>query len=121
MAVDSASKYSTLGAANATLEIPLGGFGSIGVQIGGAWTGTITFEGTIDHGTWQTLNVAKTNSTTQVTSTTANGVWVGSVAGLRAARARMSAYTSGTAQVQLLVAGASAAGSSAGGGGGGDV
>lgn len=101
------------------LELPVGGYGAVGIQIAGTWAGTITFEATVNSGEWQTLNATKTNSATQVTSTTANGVWTAPVAGLSKVRARMSTYTSGSAHVQLLAVGASPAGASSGGGGGG--
>jgi hypothetical protein len=107
MSVASSDKYGTLGVAQATVELGCSGMGTVGFQISGTWAGTLTFEGTVDHATWQSLNVALTNSTTQVTTTTANGLYVGACAGLRTIRVRCSAYSSGEATVQVLVAGTS--------------
>lgn len=89
---------------------------SLAVQITGTWVGTVTFEGSVDGVTYQTITVTPTNTTTGVTTTTANGVWTGSVGGLKSARARVSAYTSGTVVITLQSA---LAGGSSGGGGGG--
>jgi hypothetical protein len=121
MSVSSDAKYGDLKAADQSLEIPCSGYGSVGIQASGTWAGTLTFEGTVDRGSWQALNVALTNSSSQVTTATANGVWRGSVAGLLAVRVRMSAYTSGTASVRILIAGASSASAGGGGGAGSDV
>lgn len=107
MAVASSDTFGAIGSANATVELVCGGMGTAGFQVSGTWVGILTFEGTVDHATWQTLNVALTNSTTQVTTTTANGLFTGPCAGLRAVRARCSAYTSGSADVHILVAGTS--------------
>src|SRR5262245_20049422 len=120
MSIAAADKFGVLGSADASLELSVAGYGTLGVQVAGTWVGTITFEGTIDTGTWQTLNVAKTNNTTNVTTTTGNGVWSGSIAGLRKVRVRMLAYTSGSADVQLLASG-TGGGSGGGGGAGADV
>jgi hypothetical protein len=45
------------------------------------------------------------NSTTATTTTTGNGIWSTGTGGLSIVRARMSSYTSGTANVTLQVTG----------------
>ena len=72
---------------------------SIAFQISGTWVGTLQFEQTLDESTWYSLPVFPYNSTTSVTSTTANGYWVASVAGVWKIRVRASAFVSGTASV----------------------
>lgn len=121
MSVSATDKYGPLGALDSTLEVAIGGYGTVGLQVSGTWVGTITFEGTVDRGTWQTLSVTLTNSSTRVTTTTGNGIWVGSVAGLLAVRLRMSSYVSGTAQAKILGVGTGGGSSGGGGGTGSDV
>lgn len=121
MALSSDSKYAALTAAAQTLEIACGGYGTVGIQLDGTWVGTVTFDGTVNHGTWQTLSVTPTNSTTAVTSATSTGLWIGSCAGLLAVRARVSAFTSGSIDARLQIVGTGGGSGSGGGGGGGDV
>lgn len=95
-----------LAALDAALTLSVIGLGSIGFEVDGSWAGTLSFEGSIG-GTYSPLSVVGLGSTTAVTSTTANGLWVGAVGGLRLVRVRMSAYTSGSAAVHLQAAVAS--------------
>lgn len=83
------------------VSLGVAGLGSVGFQVTGTWVGTITFEGSIDGITYATLSVVPSNSATTTTTTTGNGIWSAGVGGLFAARARMSAYTSGTATVTI--------------------
>ena len=86
---------------NGTVDLLTSDMGSIGVQVTGTWTGTITFEVSANEFDYQATNVVATNGTALITTTTANGVWQGSVAGMRRFRVRATAWTSGTAVVQL--------------------
>lgn len=99
------------------------GQGSIGIQITGTWSGTITFQGSIDNTNFVTLQVIPSTSATPVTTTTGNGVWTASIAGLTSVRARMTSFSDGTAVVTFRVAQSakSRGGSSGGGGGSGDA
>lgn len=83
------------------VSLSVSGVASVGFQIAGTWTGTITFEGSIDGQTFTSLTVTPTDSTTGVTSTTANGVWLGACGGLAIVRARMTAAPTGTALVTI--------------------
>lgn len=96
--------------------LPSQGMGTGSIQVVGTWVGTISFtvSNTGDTADYKALNMAPSNSSTQVTSTTANGLWSGSVAGFRYFRACMTAYTSGIASVLLSTA-------ATGGGGAGAV
>jgi hypothetical protein len=102
------------------VSVSTSSLGSFAVQVTGTWSGTITFEGSIDGSTYTTVNAFPLNSSTAVTTTTGNGIWSGGAAGLSIVRARMSSYVSGTANVTIQAArGVVVAGSSGGGGGGG--
>lgn len=48
---------------------------SIGLDISGTWTGTLTFEQTSNGSTWRTLWVTNAATGAQVSSTTAGGSW----------------------------------------------
>lgn len=102
--------------ASSCVILPVAGMGTGSVQIVGTWVGTISFTvaNTGDAADYKALNMAPSNSSTQVTSSTANGLWSGSVAGYRFFRACMTAYTSGTASLLLSAA-------ATGGGGAGAV
>lgn len=103
--------------ASATVPLQVQGYGSVAFQLTGTWTGTASFKGSADQGcgTWVALNATATNSTSIVTSATANGIWIASAAGLRCVEVDFS-WSSGTVLVNIT---ASAGGGGAGGGGGG--
>jgi predicted secreted protein len=66
-------------------------------QISGTFVGTVTFEATTDGQNWVTVSVLPPGGPgTAVTTATAAGLWRLQVAGFLKARARCSAYTSGT-------------------------
>lgn len=76
--------------------------GTCGVQVTGTWTGTLVFEATVDAGTtWNPVNAEVPTTGAEVTSTTANGVWVIAVAGYQQVRVRGNTVASGSATVYL--------------------
>jgi hypothetical protein len=76
--------------------------GGIGAQITGTWTGTITWQVSID-GTTFTSTVATPVATgTDATTTTANGIFRFEAVGIKKARATATAWTSGTAVVTMV-------------------
>jgi len=78
-------------------------------QLTGTFSGTVTFEGTVDGTTWVAVAVVPVGGTRTLTTTaTAAGVWQMNVAGFASARARVSTYTSGT----FVITGKRAAGPS---------
>ncbi len=81
--------------------MPATGWGSVGIQVSGTFTGTITFEASLDNSTYTALSAFPSNSTTSVTTTTGTGLWNAGIGGFAFVRARMSSYTSGTARVTL--------------------
>jgi len=90
---------------NDTVVLTVGGYGTVGFEIGGTFTGTVTFEGRVG-GTWRALAVATLAVPgTFVTTTTAPGSWVGSAAGLTQVRMRFSTATSGTVTGDITAAG----------------
>jgi hypothetical protein len=111
--------HGDLSAAQAAATLSCSGDGGVAIQIAGSFSGTVSFEGSVDGVNFRALLVTPSNSTTQVTSATAAGLWTATAIGLVVCRARMSSYTSGTAQVSLRGVVASPGGSSSGGGGGG--
>lgn len=84
------------------LNIDVGSAGSMGIQISGTFSGTLTFEQSIDTTTFVTWAVYPNGSTTAVTTATAAGVWVGPTNGMRQIRVRFSSYTSGSATINVI-------------------
>jgi hypothetical protein len=121
MAVETSSQAGPLGALNAEVRLSVGGFGGIAIQIQGTFTGTITFEATVQGQDFTAFRVTPVASSTQVTTATAPGLWTASTVGFLAVRARMSLYTDGQAIVYLKAATASPGGAGGGGGSGTDV
>lgn len=101
------------------VDLNTSGQGSIGIQVTGTWVGTITFQSSVNGSTFTSFLVLPSNSTTQVSTTTANGIWQSAVAGLKTVRVVFTAYTSGTATVVYRVTQvAKTFGASSGGGSG---
>jgi hypothetical protein len=92
----------TLTATNDALTLPLTVTGgAVGVQLDGTWSGTITFEATLNGTTWVALNLTPSNSTTPASTATANGAWGDANWGWKQVRARFSTATSGTVDVTI--------------------
>ena len=85
-----------LGVLGEALGIDCRGYSTVGVELSGTWAGTITFEGRTDTGNWVVINGLATNGTTLVTTSTTNGVYRFSTAGIIYFQIRFSAFTSGT-------------------------
>ena len=93
-----------LTSASPSLRLDVRGLAAVGVQLTGTWTGTVTFEATIDGATWvsQIMIPSTGLCAAGVTTATGNGAWTASVAGYRFVRARFSTPTSGTVVASLL-------------------
>lgn len=96
----------TLGALNATTAVlNVEDSDHITININGTWAGTIQFQCSANDGvTWYQLAMivsTSTGRTTAVASTTANGIWVANFHGMLNFRAVMTAYTSGTASIDM--------------------
>lgn len=69
----------------------------VGWQITGTFSGTVTFEGSVDGVNYVATAVVPVGATRTLTTTaTAAGVWQQNVTGYSYARVRCSAFTSGT-------------------------
>ena len=77
---------------------------TVGLQVGGTWSGTLTFNVSLDGTTWfSVLSLNPIAGGTAVTSTTANGAWTATAfpAGMRFFQVVATAWTSGTANVTI--------------------
>ncbi len=89
----------------ANVAISTQGGGTILFNITGTWSGTLSFEASVDGTNWvPAVALPKYPSGSAATSTTTtNGQWAVNVGGLNMFRVRGSAWTSGTATVWLEV------------------
>ena len=99
------------------LQLPTSA-GGVTISLSGTWSATVRFEGCDAAGNCAALNGLPSNSTTAVTSATANGLWQFNTAGLPLIRARASALASGTVAVSIQSSQASARSNGGGGGAG---
>ena len=91
-------------AATGIIFVPTGLHRGAGIQILGTFTATLSFEQTFDNGTtWVALTVYPYNGGSGVTSTTGTGYWKCNLSGVDHIRVRASAYTSGTAEVNIVL------------------
>lgn len=95
--------------------------GAVALQITGTYTATLQFEGSADYATtstptWLALSGVPYSSGASVTSTTGTGGWTFGATGLTGIRVRASAYTSGTASIELQAGSPTPGGASNGGG-----
>jgi len=81
----------------------------LGIQVTGTWTGTLTFQGSVDGVTWTTFGTTTNGlnpwpGTTGVATTTANGMWTApaaTIAGLVFVQVVATATITGTATVTI--------------------
>ena len=86
------------------LKCDVRGLGAVGLQLSGTFTLTAQFEASVDGETFVALNMLPSNSATAASSATSAGAWRANVAGYRLVQARVSAYTSGSANATFLAA-----------------
>lgn len=91
----------TIAAAAASVGLALNGDGGVAVQISGTWVGTLQFEGTIDGVTWYPVNAVRAGSSNVPQTTTVNGLHRMTPAGLAQVRVTATAWTSGTATINI--------------------
>ena len=91
----------TLTAASTAVQALIEGFKSAVLQVTGTFVGTITFEASLDGSAWSTVQVIAQSTSALTTTTTAAGLFIVPNPGYGWVRARMSAYTSGTAMVAI--------------------
>jgi hypothetical protein len=96
-----------LGALNAEVVTFADGSGNVTLDLRGTFSMTVEVAGTVDGTNWtlipmRPINVAAVAFVAAVTGTAA-GSWIGSCAGYTKVRARVTAYTSGSATTTLAV------------------
>ena len=105
-------KSAVLAATTADQAVTVLGLPSPGewaVQLTGTWSGTVTFEVTVDGTNWVSFELEPTTdlsgTTSSLTATaTANGIWTGATRGVAGIRARFSTATSGTVAMTIRYA-----------------
>ena len=80
---------------------PLDNFGTAGIIISGTWTGTISFEGSLDNTTFVPIFAQQVDDTKLAATTTTNGQFLVNTSGMVAVRVIMSAFTSGQADITM--------------------
>lgn len=96
------SATGSVAALNAAVTLSLSGMTGFAVDVRGTFVATILVEGTVDGTNFITLSVLPIGAglnVAQVASITAAGAWWGNANGLQQVRARVSAFTSGSATV----------------------
>jgi hypothetical protein len=87
---------------NQSVSIALNGAGTVGIQISGTWTGSITSEGSVDGTNYSALPCAALTSGGVASVFSVNNIFQASVAGLAYMRMRGTTVTSGTATISLI-------------------
>lgn len=90
-----------LDAADEVIQIGTRGLAGVALQLLGTWSGTVTFEATVDGNNWVTFNMVPSASATPASTATSNGCWSANCAGYEAVQARFSTATSGAVQAYL--------------------
>ena len=91
----------SLASLNATVALALNSQSAGAAQITGTWVGTISFESTLDGTNWLPFNAVAAGTSGSVQSTTGNGIFRLTPAGLAQFRLNMTAFTSGSATITL--------------------
>jgi hypothetical protein len=82
-----------------SISAPTIGLGGVGIGISGTWSGTLTFQFSMDGNIWMNAMMFNPATGAFTSSTTTNGNFAAAVGSFRAFRVVCTAYTSGTAVV----------------------
>lgn len=93
----------TITAIQGAVSIGTLGLGVAGVQITGTFSGTITFEVSVNGTDFVAVNSPAVSTGTAATTATAPGLFQCPCAGMAVVRARASAWTSGSAAIAMHV------------------
>lgn len=97
----------SLGALNASLDVPVDSYGLLSIDLSGTFSGTITVTVSLDGATFRAIPVTSSVGVVDAGGTaTAAGLYTLSVIGAKTARIKMTSYASGAA---VVAAGASEA------------
>lgn len=91
-----------LAALNAEVLVEADGSSTVSLDLRGTFVGTVVLEGTVDGINYVTLPLRAQASPLYVVSATTAGVYLAPCAGFRRLRARMTAFTSGSAVTTLV-------------------
>ena len=102
----------TLTSAASTLDAEASDFENFMVQLSGTWSGTIQIQGTVDGTNYRALTITDYTDTGGYAygELTTNGIWmpytyaITSILGLQKLRVKFTTYTSGTANVTVVLA-----------------
>lgn len=77
--------------------------GSVAIQLTGTWTGTVSFEATLDGTTWVSLGLfpSATPAASVAVSSTGNGAWGNLMQGWSAVRGKCTASMTGTVVITI--------------------
>lgn len=95
---------SSLGSLNAVVDTEVDDADYVVVQISNTWSGTITFQASLDSVTWHNItltNASDVDKHAAASSTTANGMFFHETMGVCHLRVKMTSYTSGTANLVI--------------------
>ena len=84
-----------------TVSINSQGTSAVNILVTGTWTGTLTFEGSVDGSTWNTLPATNVVTNVISTTTTANGTFEVSSGGYQSVRIRGNSVATGTATIAI--------------------
>lgn len=104
MSCETGSIRANISANGQFVLLPVGGYGSLGIDVRGTFVGTLTFQASINGEDWLSLPALPIGTTTNaavVTTTTTVGAWLATVAGISQVRVIFTAYTSGSAIVTI--------------------
>lgn len=102
--IDPLTASGSITGATQSVSLDVTGYGALGIQIAGTWTGTLGFDATIDNTNWQDLQVSPANATSYTTATASNGIFYVQAGGLKAVRVFSDSFSSGTADISLRAA-----------------
>ena len=95
----------SMATSNSTVVRTIDDCDDISIQLTGTWSGTVSFEVSLDGTNWFLMSLidsSTTNKSTGVTSTTGNGVFFHECHAMHYIRTRFSTATSGTVNVTIV-------------------
>lgn len=91
----------TLSGTGQTVALSLTSQSNGAIQISGTWVGTISFQATLDGTNFYPINAVSSTTSSPLPTTTVNGLYRLTPAGVLSFRVNMTSYTSGTANIVI--------------------